>query len=219
MSRAWMPWYIGDYLRDTGHLTTEQHGAYLLLLAHCWQHGSIPADHRERAAVVRLSPKRWKTIGQPVAKFFKTDGTHGRVTMEIEKTERAIMQRTLAGTRGGQKSAISRAIKRGQEIASAQAGMKRSLASRLPPVEAKLQAETEQPRTNHNHKDTSLAEQASEEAEPTATSLATALPAGALARSPEAEQVSRKRPADVSKEELEAMYAARREAKLQHTGH
>jgi uncharacterized protein YdaU (DUF1376 family) len=59
----WMPIFIGDYLADTGHLTTEAHGAYLLLLMHQWRVGhfgedAIPAITRSASSTSQVAVKQ-----------------------------------------------------------------------------------------------------------------------------------------------------------------
>lgn len=183
MSRPFMPWFIGDYLRDTGHLNTEQHGAYLLLLAHCWQHECIPASAGERAAIAKLTPARWKAVCAPINRFFNEDGTQKRVTKEIERTERAIEQRRNAGQRSG----VSRTLKKWQRKASELATERqRQLNERSTGDPTK----TEQPANTHTHKatlssssgvGTAGANPTEQIPKPVAGSLATALPAGARA--------------------------------------
>src|SRR5215470_19233065 len=90
MSRAWMPLYWGDYLRDTRDLSTLQHGAYLLLIAHYWQHGGLPDDPRRLAAIAGVPHATWRRIAPAIAAKFGPGWRHGRIDTEIAKTERAI---------------------------------------------------------------------------------------------------------------------------------
>lgn len=115
MSRAWIAFYMGDYLKDTQALTTEQHGAYMLLLMECWQKGSVPLDASSRAAIARMPLQRWKKICAPIDAFFEEDGTNKRATAEITKAETISTKRAMAGAAGGRRSGISKAIARGQQ--------------------------------------------------------------------------------------------------------
>jgi len=83
---AWMPVYPGDYLADTGRLTTEQHGAYFLLLLDYWRCGSPPADDAILANITRLKKARWQQVKLAILPFFKVvDGrlVHARVEAEL----------------------------------------------------------------------------------------------------------------------------------------
>lgn len=83
----WMPLFIGDYLADTTRLTTEQHGAYLLLIMDYWRNGAPPDDDSILANITKMQQRDWKKIKSAVLTFFVlTDGawTHSRIERELE---------------------------------------------------------------------------------------------------------------------------------------
>ena len=152
MGRAWMPLYVGDYLRDTRDLNTLQHGAYLLLIMHYLQHDALPADDARLAAITGLSVPQWRRIREPVQAKFSNGWKHKRIEAELVKVDRAVMQRRLAGRSGGIKSGIARAVAQGEAIIRAEAQGKRALHRNASGREAGGRAEHKQPRTNHNHR-------------------------------------------------------------------
>lgn len=86
MSRPWMPLYVADYLADTGHLTTTEHGAYLLLIMHYWANGSLPADDARLARISRLSAKKWGDVRPILAPLFDSNWRHKRIDAELAKS-------------------------------------------------------------------------------------------------------------------------------------
>lgn len=84
MSLPYMPMYWGDYLGDTQHLTTIEHGGYLLLIAYYWRMGGIPSDPVQLSRICRMTAKQWERHGDTIMAFF-ADGKHRRIDREIEK--------------------------------------------------------------------------------------------------------------------------------------
>lgn len=84
----WMPLYIGDYLADTSRLTTEQHGAYLLLLMDYWRSGRLPDNDQVLSQIAKLSPDAWSNARAMLEQFFSIeDGfwVHKRVEQELQQ--------------------------------------------------------------------------------------------------------------------------------------
>jgi uncharacterized protein YdaU (DUF1376 family) len=63
------------YLGDTTHLTTIEHGAYLLLLMTAWRSKDtrLPDDDRLLARYSRLSAQQWKRLRPILAAFFTVE--------------------------------------------------------------------------------------------------------------------------------------------------
>ena len=117
-SKAWMPAYIGDYLRDTMHLSTLQHGMYTLLIYHYWEHGGLPDTAAGRSRVARVPDSTWRDHEPTLAAFFSQPGwRHKRIDAELAKYEKVRHARQLAGATGGTKTQASRFLR----LASAQA--------------------------------------------------------------------------------------------------
>ena len=85
----WMPLYIADYLSSTNRLTTEQHGAYLLLIMDYWKNGRLPDDDSVLSSVTRLSIDRWIVLRGVLEGFFKVshgEWIHERIEKELENS-------------------------------------------------------------------------------------------------------------------------------------
>lgn len=60
---TWMPLLVDKYLGDTMLLSTEQHGAYLLLLMTMWkQGGRLPNNDQQLAAAAKLPAAKWRAM-------------------------------------------------------------------------------------------------------------------------------------------------------------
>lgn len=83
---VWMPLFIGDYLADTSRLSTEQHGAYLLLIMDYWRNGPPPDDAQVLAQITRMSPDAWSIAQAFIKHFFSIENgvwKHKRIDEEL----------------------------------------------------------------------------------------------------------------------------------------
>jgi len=106
----WMPFYTGDYLRDTRGLTIQQHGVYFLLLTNYWDTKSpLPLDIDEVCRIVgAFSTQEREDIDLILCKFFKrkSDGFHQKkVDFLLEQVEEKRRKLSDNGRKGAQAKA------------------------------------------------------------------------------------------------------------------
>lgn len=100
-----MPMFWDAYLADTTHLSTEEHGAYLLLLAAMWRrNGSVPDNDRDNARILGLTPAKWRQIKARLAPLLIID--NGQITQKnLQKiwkiTQEKIAANRMNGAKGG----------------------------------------------------------------------------------------------------------------------
>lgn len=110
MSFQYMALYVGDYQRDTKHLSCCEHGIYLQLLMHCWSTKSpLPVEDRKLKSICNArTEEEVDAMHEVLNEFFikNEDGWHNpRLSKEIDKAEAISNSRSLAGKKGGQANA------------------------------------------------------------------------------------------------------------------
>jgi uncharacterized protein YdaU (DUF1376 family) len=112
----YMPLYVADYLADAAHLTTTQHGAYLLLIMNYWQRGCpLPDDDRRLASIARLGLREWKRNRPALEEFFTlTHGAwvHSRIDHELAR----VSAKSLKSKKAAQASVERRFGKRSADV-------------------------------------------------------------------------------------------------------
>lgn len=93
--------YTGDYLADTFHLSTTEHGAYLLLIMMYWRRGeALPDDDHYLSSLVRMSLRSWKNIRGKLAQFFTIEEGywfHKRIEEDLQLVRETSIKRSIAG--------------------------------------------------------------------------------------------------------------------------
>ncbi len=103
----WLPIYVGDYLADTMHLTTEQHGAYFLLIMAYWKNrGALPENRIQ--GIVNINGNSWSIAEALLKEYFDTTTYpgkwyHKRIEKELEK---ALIRKQAAENRGKKGSEV-----------------------------------------------------------------------------------------------------------------
>jgi uncharacterized protein YdaU (DUF1376 family) len=97
MALPYMPFYWGDYWRDTAHLSDAEHVSYLRLISHYWQHGSLPTDDARLARIAGRDMVEWIQMRSVISSFFQIDWRHKRVDRDLDRQTLAHEARVKGG--------------------------------------------------------------------------------------------------------------------------
>jgi len=103
----YMPFYPSDYLSDTQHLTTQEHGAYFLLILNYWQRGCPLEDNdRKLSSIVKMDQFDWAEVRLSLEEFFEIKGGlwhHKRVDLELRRVKARATKASTAGKASARK--------------------------------------------------------------------------------------------------------------------
>jgi len=86
----YQPFFWGDYHRDTGDLSIQEHGAYLLLISEYWNRGGpLPSDGERILRAIKCMTDAERNAARIVlVRFFKEEADgwhHSRIDRDLER--------------------------------------------------------------------------------------------------------------------------------------
>lgn len=102
----WMPLYVNDYLGDTAHLSTVEHGAYFLLMMHYWKKNFLTGDLSRLLSITKIPADDSTVLMGVLEEFFHYEPIedkwyHSRIDKEIANAESRREASRLNGLKGG----------------------------------------------------------------------------------------------------------------------
>ena len=84
----WLPFKVMSYRADTGHLSLEQHGAYVLFLGEQWVSGGIPNDNKAIKRIL-MGKRRTDPVQEVLDDFFvlEEDGMWRNEHLKVVRDE------------------------------------------------------------------------------------------------------------------------------------
>lgn len=131
-----MPLFTDAYLGDTTHLTTLEHGAYLLLLVAQWRSRDcrLPDDDNLLARYTKCGPAEWRKIREILSPFFLIRGGFW-IQLRLQDEWNFVRDKREKNIRAGKVSALKRKGRHSTDV--------------ITPVSTEWQHEGNQP-TTHN---------------------------------------------------------------------
>ena len=110
-----LPLFTDAYLGDTTHLSTFEHGAYLLLLIVSWRSPGccVADDDALLARYTRMTRDKWRKVRPILEPFFRIENGfwhQARLQNELQHLQSRRDQQVAAGNA----SAIAKSLKRGK---------------------------------------------------------------------------------------------------------
>ena len=99
----YMSLHVGDFLRDTGHLSNAEMGAHVRLMIAAWSRGGhLPSDPERLRRLAGVDLPDWKSVWPALAELWRPseDGTTVSHARTLEQIERARTSRAQAIARG-----------------------------------------------------------------------------------------------------------------------